>query len=121
MFLAWRLISPKKNNGKARLELVHKEQLPASPFSPDQSFLSEKHIVTVLLKISPIDDNIHEVMVEVRSTVDFSVVYSVKEPAFLFFRFAFFNDMFGVQLVLKNQRNLIKYCIHILLKLFWPS
>jgi hypothetical protein len=109
----WRLkTSPTPNHGGySVLELLQEEKFPPSTFIPTRSFLSEKYIVTSWARVfSLVDDGTlnYELLVEVRSTVDFNVIYSIKERAICFFFFSFVNDIMSVQ-ICQPTGNFVRY------------
>lgn len=109
--LVWRLKATKsQNNGHSLVELVHQENMPLSPFLPTRSYVSKKYIVTILLgRMS--SQKQHEIIVEVRSTANFIVVYSIKETVLftsLFFCFRFVDDIIGIHILLKDGRDFIR-------------
>jgi len=79
------LNTPDPNNENAILKVVHQESLPRFRFILWFLFVSAKYIVTQLIKTNEKT----EVLVEVRSTAVFKVVYSIKERAAQFHCFRF--------------------------------
>ena len=61
------------------LELVHEETLPLSPFLCFQSFISEKYIVSEFLRRLDFLRDFHEVMIEVRSAVNFAIIHTFEK------------------------------------------
>lgn len=86
------------------MDLIHHETLPVAPFTTIQLFMSERYLVTVwtrkvIINVS-IDKYFYETIFEVRSTTDFSVVYStVKEKFCEMSCFRFINDTLAVRIV----------------------
>jgi len=114
--LIWRLkaLSSLNDDGSAVLKLVHEETLPSpSPFVPRECFVSEKYIVTCLMRPSQNDIEEPKLFIEVRSTVNFGVVYcSPEECLTSAISFSFEKDVFAIQMVCCCQlelRNYIRY------------
>lgn len=113
--LIWRLhITPCLKSGNSVLELVHREQLPPSLFTLvcPLVYVSKKYIVSVLSRQSSDDIDKEEITIEVRSTADFSVVFStVNERVARYFCFSFAKDIFAVQIIGRNLKNIIRYSL----------
>ena len=110
--LIWRLKNPSSLNigGNSVLEFVHQEKFllkSSSPFLPQECFVGRKYIATIHLR--KLHDKIesHEQLIEVRSTADFSVVYSTKERTTSYVCFSFHNDILAVH-IHQNHDNFIR-------------
>ena len=111
--LIWRLKNPPSLNigGNSVLELVHQEKFllkPSSPFLPQECFVGGKYIATIHVRQLHNKIESHELLIEVRSTADFSVVYSTKERTTGYYCFSFHNDILAVQ-IFQNHENCIRY------------
>ena len=99
------LNTPDPNDENAMLKVAHQEPLPRFSFILRSSFVSAKYIVTQFIKTN---ENT-EVLVEVRSTADFKVVYSIKERAAQFHCFGFVKDVLAVHMIFQNGRKFIRW------------
>ena len=112
-FLVWQLkTQPSLNNGgNSLLELAHEETMfYSSPFTLRECFVSGNYIVSVLArKLQNEDGDDEELLIEVRSTTDFCVVYSIKESIFFSSCFNFAKDILTVQMVCLNKGVFIRY------------
>ena len=111
--LIWRLKNPLSLNigdGNSVLELVHQEKFllkPSSSFLPHECFVGGNYIATIHIRQLHNKIESHERLIEVRSTADFSVVYSTKERIAGYYCFSFHNDILAVQ-ILQNHENCIR-------------
>ena len=94
-------------SGDAMLKVVYQESLTAWQFFPFSSFMSENYIVARLEKNIPNEKK--EVLIEVRSTANFKVVYSIKERAAKFHCFGFVKDVLAVYMIFQNGRKFIRW------------
>ena len=111
--LIWRLKNPPSLNigGNSVLELVHQEkflQKPSSPFLPQECFVGGKYIATFHVRQLHNKIESHELLIEVRSTANFKVVYSIKERAAKFHCFGFVKDVLAVYMIFQNGRKFIR-------------
>lgn len=103
--LIWRLKNPPSLNigGNSVLELVHQEKFllkPSSPSLPQECFVGGNYIATIHVRE-------YQLLIEVRSTADFSVVYSTKERIAGYYCFSFHNDILAVH-IFQNHDNFIR-------------
>jgi len=104
--LFWRLKPLKTIKGNSLFELVRCEQLRPSPYVVFQLRVSDNYVVAALLRKD-------EVLVEVRSIVDLSVIYSVKERVNqAMFCFKFDGNVFGAHMVSASGKQFIRYCMY---------
>ena len=98
---------PSQINGQTpSLQFVYQEQMASSTFAPRYLLVSENYIVT--LHIRSLASETEDAMIEVRSTSDFSVVYSTSVVAYRVLPVGFVKDTLAFQILLKNS-NIIKY------------
>ena len=106
----WRLTKRRKmKKHNSLFELVNREQLLISPFLLNQLRVSENYVVAALIRFLPDQADMREVWIEVRSTVDFSVIYSVKQQALAALCCKFVDDIFGVHIASASGREFIRY------------
>ena len=108
--LIWRLKNPPSLNigGNSVLELVHQEKFllkPSSPFLPQECFVGGKYIATI--HVRQLHNKMESLLIEARSTADFSVVYSSKERIVGYYCFSFHNDILAVQ-ILQNHDSFVR-------------
>ena len=89
----WRLNKNVEPTASGILELVHQEMLPPARSFPAKLFVSENYFVAFLQNWIDLQD----LVVEVRSTANFSIFYTVKESVSRFNCFKFSHDLLTIQ------------------------
>jgi len=110
--LIWRLKNPPSLNigGNSVLELVYQEKFllkPSSSFLPQECFVGGNYIATIYVRQLHNQIASNELLIEVRSTADFSVVYSTKERTTIYLCFSFHNEILAVH-IFQNHDNFIR-------------
>lgn len=101
------------------MDPVHNEKLVSTPFCPNQSLFSKKYMVTIMTRYLLSDTERYELLFEVRSTADFSVVYSIKERALQVPMPSFFvDDICGVQIILETYEQFTRLVLTLLCYIF---
>ena len=114
-FSLWRLNHLKDENGKSTdqiMQFIHQESLSHSLFSVKNVFISEKYIVPIFHRTLDNESHMKEIFIQVRSTLDFNVIYSYpKERVDFIICFAFVNDILATQVFqdFKHQEISFKY------------
>ena len=98
--------------------MVHQELLPESNSLAIRLFVSEKYFVNVRQReIGP--SQLCEVTIQVRSTFDFNIVYSIKDRLETLRCFSFNNDILAIQLFSPGKMiSKIKYGILMIFYMF---
>jgi len=79
------------------LQLVHQQMLPPARSLVAKLLVSEKYIVALLRNFSKIRSGMYELIIEVRSTADFNVTFTVKDYVSAFNCFMFSYDKLTIQ------------------------
>jgi len=80
-------------------QLVHDQTLALSRYAASKVLVSEKYIIGFLKRSLPASAvEKYELIIQVLSTIDCSVVYSVKERTDAYGAFSFVNDILVVQI-----------------------
>jgi len=110
VLLVWRLNNSSSfKNGNCILESINQETMNYSAhFSQQELFVSDDFIVTTQERQLQNEIEKQELLIEVRSTSNFSVVYSNTERGTVFNGFSFVNDILAIQII-STAKNYIRY------------
>ena len=79
------------------LQLVHQQMLPPARSLVAKLLVSEKYIVALLRNFSKIRSGMYELIIQVRSTADLNVTFTVKDYVSAFNCFMFAYDKLTIQ------------------------
>ena len=80
------------------LQFVHQEKFPSSHFIIIEAHVSKNYIIAVLSSSKQQTAKTHNYTVQVRSTVDFAIVHTVKHHGFMLFPVIMVQDCFLMQI-----------------------
>ena len=85
-------------------EIAHQEMLPPSPFQCKRLFISEKYIVSQFERPLDSEDFLFEMMIEVRSAVNFAIIHTFEKEILAMdsFPFSFSNDILAISVLIEH-------------------
>ena len=103
----WRL---KQKDGSMGMtfEIAHQEMLPPSPFQCKRLFISEKYIVSQFERGLDSEERLIEMMIEVRSAVDFAVIHTFETHIRSTHLCRFYNDILAISLYRQGEPTIIR-------------